>query len=748
MIRDQFPNNTIPVSQFDPVAVKVQNLIPRATNGNLPTSNFIGPYRSDRVTTIPSFKIDQSLGSRSKISFYFSDTVTGSQYSPTLGASDGLPVPITAAIGTFDVARTYRLNFEQTLTPRLLLHLGVGFQDNTFNDNAPVLDYDAERDLGLKGATVKRMFPAFTGLSNAQGGVKNLGPGTNRNLFYAKPTANASVTWVKSNHTYKFGAEMKIEGSPGILYAGTNGAYAFSADQTSLPSTQGQNLSGGVVGSPYASFLLGAVSSGSISYPVVLRAGKSQWGGFAQDTWKITRKLTLDYGLRYDFSTYLREQYGRFANFSPTTPNPTAGGQPGAVNFDGYGPGHCNCDLAKNYPWAFGPRLGMAFQINSKTVFRAGWGLVYSGTADANAVNQQASGSTPFTSSAFAQPAMLLRNGIPITPRPWPNFDPGQYPLAGQINSPQVAIDQNSGRPARQNQWSVGLQREIFRDLVVEAAYVANRGVWWTAPGLIDVNAGRPEILAKYGLNLNNADDRALLNSRLDSPMALARGFNKPPYTGFPTSLTVAQALRPFPQFGTITYFWSPLGKTWYDSLQAKATQRFSHGLSLTSVFTWQKNLTLGNDRNPTAGSTGNASFNDVFNRDQNKYFSSFDQTYVFNISGTYTVPKFKIGSGFAGSAASWAVRDWTITSLVAYATGLPIKAPAGPKSACQPVVPLHLRKSRAGAATFYAGPELPLLRSQQDLRPESQGVGGPRSRPIRHFGGFLWGLPIPAASG
>jgi hypothetical protein len=310
-------------------------------------------------------------------------------------------------------------------------------------------------------------------------------------------------------------------------------------------------------------------------------------------------------------------------------------------------------------------------------VFRAGWGLVYSGTADANAINQQASGSTPFTSSAFAQPAMLLRNGIPITPRPWPNFDPGQYPLAGQINSPQVAIDQNSGRPARQNQWSVGLQREIFRDLVVEAAYVGNRGVWWTAPGLIDVNAGRPEILAKYGLNLNNADDRALLNSRLDSPMALARGFNKPPYTGFPTSLTVAQALRPFPQFGTITYFWSPLGKTWYDSLQAKATQRFSHGLSLTSVFTWQKNLTLGNDRNPTAGSTGNASFNDVFNRDQNKYFSSFDQTYVFNISGTYTVPKFKIGSGFAGSAASWAVRDWTITSLVAYATGLPIKAPA-----------------------------------------------------------------------
>src|SRR6202040_4211964 len=114
------------------------------------------------------------------------------------------------------------------------------------------------------------------------------------------------------------------------------------------------------------SFLLGLVNNGNIAYPVELRHGKNQTGLYVQDSWKITRRLTFDYGLRYDYSTYLREQYGRAPFFSRTAPNPTVGGIPGAVIFDGSGDGHCNCSLAKNYPWAFGPRLGFAYQLNTK----------------------------------------------------------------------------------------------------------------------------------------------------------------------------------------------------------------------------------------------------------------------------------------------------------------------------------------------------------------------------------------------
>src|ERR1700736_2102156 len=104
---------------------------------------------------------------------------------------------------------------------------------------------------------------------------------------------------------------------------------------------------------------------------------------------------------------------------------------------------------------------------------------------------------------------------------------------------------------------------------------------------------------------------------------------NQAPYPGFPLGSTVAQSLRPFPQFSSVQTLWSPLGKTWYDSLQAKVIKRFSYGLSFTSVFTWQKQLTMAADSQPGNLSLGGAVVNDVFNRQNNKYLSSFDQPFL-----------------------------------------------------------------------------------------------------------------------
>jgi hypothetical protein len=674
VVRDPFANNFIPATQRDPVALRVQALIPQPTNSGL-INNFLPAYQSDRVTGIPAFKIDQQIGSKGKLSFYWSRTGTSSQYSPTLGASDGLPIPITSAIGSFITSRLYRLNYEHSLTPRLLLHFGAGFQDVVFDDHGPIAFYDAEKELGLKGQTTARMFPSFQNMTNAQGGMKNMGPGSNRNLFYAKPTSNASATWVQNNHTYKGGAEMRIEAYPGTLYTATNGIYSFNAAESGLPSTNGQNLQGGSVGFPYASFMLGMVDSGQISNPTTTRPVKSQWGIFVQDTWKITRKFTLDYGIRWDYSTYIKDDRGRWANFSRTAPNPTAGGQPGAVIFEGSGPGRCNCSFAHNYPYAVAPRLGAAYQINSKTVLRLGLGIVYGGTADSNGAVSRISTPSPFSSPAFGQAAMTLRNGVPITPAPWPNYNPGQFPFPGSLNPPTIAVDQNGGRPGRQYQWSIGLQREIKRDLVVEASYVGNRGVWWNAPALIDLNAVTPEMLARRGLDINNAADRALLTGRTDAPAAIARGF-RAPYTGFPTATPLAQSLRPFPQYTSFVTLWSPLGKTWYDSLQMKATQRFSHGLSFISTFSWQKELTMGAEGNVIAGATGGAVVNDVFNRQNNKYISQYNRPFVFSLSANYEIPKFN-----TNKILSWSVRDWTIGAFLQYGSGLPIQAPAAQNS-------------------------------------------------------------------
>jgi len=561
----------------------------------------------------------------------------------------------------------------------MLLHLGGGYMQNHFENGGMTTDYDAEKELGLKGATVKKYFPVFRAMCQepafgsgsfgclGQGGLQIIGPagsgGTNRLSSYEnylqKPTSMANLTWVKSNHTYKFGAEFRTEGYITIPFTGQNGNYAFSQSETGLPAASSLPLSN-QPGFAYASFLLGRVDNVTVASPNErTRVGKQLWGFYAQDTWKVTPKLSLDYGLRYDYGTYLKEQYGRAPNLGINVPNPKAGGLLGGVIFEAT----CNCDFAKNYPYAFGPRFGVAYRINSKTVFRGGWGLVYATTPNTAATSAQYS-VISVGSPAPGEPVMILKDGVPSNIySAWPDFSPGLYPQTAALLSPAPTyIDQNAGRPARQNQWSLGIQREITSNLMVEASYVGNRGAWWPST-LSSLNLITPAILAKRGLSLSNAADVTLLGQRLNSPTAISRGFGTAPFPGFPLTATVAQSLRPYPQFNAnIVADAAPVGNTWYDALQVKVTKRTSYGFAATSSFTWSKSMGLGVD----------AGTNNVLDRASNRSISSFDQPIVWATSLLYTVPKFNINK-----IASWAIRDWQIGAFLQYGSGLPIAAPA-----------------------------------------------------------------------
>jgi hypothetical protein len=696
VVRTPFPNNTIPKSMMDPTAAIIQNMIP------LPNSpgvfNYTAPgYSNFRHTTIPSIKVDELISAKVKLSGYYSATKT---FSPQ---NNGFTEPYTALQPQNALSQTIRLNLDTTLSPTLLLHLGAGYLHTSNPQTAP--NYD-QKQLFPNGIpfTASNFFPYMAGMYSTNGGGWSGGGGfpsvTNTGVAFTltpeandyKPTFNANLTWVKGNHTYKLGATALFEGIQSVNASRADGQFAFAQQQTADPWQNGQPFANvASSGFGYASFFLGATNSVSTAAPADVRLGTHSYGIYIQDSWKITRKLTFDYGLRWDYAILWKEQYGRMQNAAFTQPNTLIGGRLGTVEYQAT----CHCNYANAYPYALGPHVGVAYQITPKTVFRAGGAISYAAVADQAGLNSSAGDFYTIPASAYGASAGRLQYGDPLGPgnpygNPvvhWPNFSP-QYPVPaapGVIppSSPFVSIAPNTGRLPRTFQWSIGFQREITSNLVVDAAYVGNRGAWWVSPLLssVNYNALTPEQLkSQYGLDVTNRADTTLLNTQINSPAVIARfPFLANPnnvYPGFPSTQTLLQALRPYPQWNGIPPFLGPPdGNTWYDSLQVKVTKRFSHGLSGQVAYTWQKELTNGTNSNTSYVTPSPPLINDVFNKSLDKQISGFSVPQELIIAFNYTTPKVELNVT-GGKALSWLARDWTIGGVLRYQSGVILQSP------------------------------------------------------------------------
>lgn len=665
IVRDPFNGNIVPASRLDPVALRIQALLPLPDlAGNI--NNWNQNLTGYKVSATPSIKLDHSFSAGSKVSFFLQKA-----WNHTINNGlDGLPSPITAVRDQRTYSYTSRLNYDHSITPRVLLHTGAGFLRFLNPDASPsdVLEYDALTNLGFRGSSTGGGFPRITGMSNALGGgMFNIGP-TNANYYWVgKLTVPLSVTYVRNNHTYKIGTEYRLESYTDRNTRGASGVLAFGAGQTALPYLQTTTIAGGSIGFPYASFLLGQVSTATVNAPQDPQWRNGRWGLFAQDTWKVTRKLTLDIGVRWDYQDQGHEIHYRNSMFGPTIANPAAGGLPGGMVYEGYGQGRCNCNFTEPYPYAIGPRFGFAYQIDKKTVIRGGWGIVYGNLPTYQYFTNSAIlgvgfDQLVFDAPGFGEAAISLQGGM-VYNRADLNrvsLDPGLRPSTGQLNSPNYYLDPNGGRPGRIHQISINLQREVSRNLVVEAAYVANRGVWLIgANGLGSLNFFSDDRLKAVGLDRSLAADRAILASNINSPAAVARGFRRP-YPSFPANATVAQSLRPYPQFnGALQPTWAPLGNSWYDSLQAKVTKRYSHGLDFTAAFTWSKELATG---------TG---ANDILNRRNQKSIVSTSQPLIFVLGLNYETPRWG-----PNKFVKAVVGNWLASGILRYASGMPIPVP------------------------------------------------------------------------
>jgi hypothetical protein len=283
----------------------------------------------------------------------------------------------------------------------------------------------------------------------------------------------------------------------------------------------------------------------------------------------------------------------------------------------------------------------------------------------------------------ISSPGSIVAPVFPVT-------DPNRYPALGTIGGapgvPNVVMqDANQNRPPRANQFSFGIQREISKSFVIEASYIGNRVVW-LAGQLGNLSRTSPQQYAAYGLfpypgtgpcsagggvcasaTYNNNNDRVLLGTPISSTAviqnAAAHGItNLLPYSGFPTSSTLQSVLYPFPQFGALNPIGSATGNSKYDSLQMKATKRFSHGLQAGGAFTWAKGF-------------NRATRQDFFNPDSSVWALQQIPARVLTFNFTYTTPK----AAFLNKIENAITQGWQIGGYATYQSGIYLTPPASP---------------------------------------------------------------------
>ena len=663
--------NVIPPDRLSEVALRTTALLPPTDYSGYVNNYYDRSYQPTSDNT-ESVKIDHTITDKQHLSGALWEVRGNTEIN---GPVAGVLNP--GYRNTPTVAAGFRLNHTYTISPTLLNHVGFGYSTTTPTWSHWSTDPRLGNEV-LKIPGIPLDAHGYPNLSySGAGGYPGLGNANNQGV---DPTLmqhwswGDDVTWVKGRHQIKFGGVyniQKFETGDHRLEAGT---FTFTSLSTSQPN-DAANF--GTWGNSYASFLLGEVNfSQRAIQPPIHYFTDQLLALYAQDSIKVTPRMTLTLGLRYEYPVYATERNGNMSYLSLTAPNEAAGGLPGALIFLGNGPGRTGTfNMFGHYNVGFSPRLGLAYQINNKTVMRMGYGVFRLNpvVGRLNQANWWSNGFGAFPSfSSLDQgitPAFYLDSGFPAVDITLPDIDPTQL-----NNGPIAYINSSANKPATTQSWSVGIQRELPYNILLDAAYVGSNttGIWG---GMENLNQVYPSWLS-LGDELN-ANISCLGDGTC--PNAVAAGVHSP-YPGF--SANVAQALRPYPQYTSIYDMYQPTSYNTYNSLQVRLQKRYSNGLSFLGAYTLSKNIgaASGDAFGDIAGGGG---FNamDTFNRKIEKALLSYDQTHVFVFSWSYGLP-FGRGKRFlsnVNSVVNHVVGGWQINSIETYRSSTPLAIGGGP---------------------------------------------------------------------
>jgi len=664
-IRDPFPGNKIPANRINPIAFKILNQIyplPNVTNQRL--NDFVN------TTNLGHYDYDAELG-RIDHQFSPSSKMFASfwhNHRDELRSNNGLQ-GTPANQGNWPQTRINYgaiIDFVHALNAETLLNVRAGytrFEEDASQDEPKAFDRSTLGFTNLPGQYLPRVdLNQYTGIGV---GSQSSSPANTVSL-------QSNLTRVFSHHTLKVGGEYRNIRTNNSSTGDSNGIFTFTRDFTRADPNTADNASGNAV----ASMLLGYPNSASVG------AGNSratQWhyiAGFLQDDFRVNRKLTLNLGLRWDFESPVTDRYNRIVRgFDYGAPSPVAAQVKNA-------PGAANCPACANLTGGllyagvngvprglfepeygnFQPRAGFAFALNDKTVVRGGYGLYYSPTG-AQGPQDGFFVSTPYFAYDVTGKVGTPELGLNTFQNPFPGGlarAPGAADGLSTLLGRGVSFDDPTRKIPSIQQWNIGFQREIGRNLIVDIAYVGSH-----QRNLQSYHGGGSSSETGVLINEISADDLAKGAVYLQQTVANPFAGLLPGTSRNSATIQRQELLRPYPQFGGITKNQNNVGTGDFKALQVRIEKRLSHGLSFLSSYELSR-------------STEDIDFLDPRDTKPSHSLTGYDRTHHWVLSGIWELP-FGQGRKFGGSSKGLAqalIGGWTTVWTLTMESGVPLGQP------------------------------------------------------------------------
>ncbi|MGA2572039.1 MAG: TonB-dependent receptor [Terracidiphilus sp.] len=682
--------NVIPQGRISPAAQTICSHIP-APDPDLVAlyGGVSNNYHSRSAPTWPYFntytpliKLDHSFSDKEKLSISYTNQIrhriiVGSGYSasPAWGAKGTNPLD-----DYYDqLANSWkvRINVDSVITPALLNHFTLS-ADRYLNLGPNGTDGQGwDGKLGITGMPADNgAFPAIT-FSGGNQSPTGFQRAYEENWHEMRYTLDENLSWTHGKHAFKFGAEIGSNREIRFIKPGVAGSFQFNSLSTSDSASDSAN------GSSFASFMLGAVNTASAYIPLEADYRYNHTGIFAQDDWHMTPKLTVSYGIRWDYMPPYSESHNYQTAFVSDITNPGAGNLPGALAFAGSGTGKYGKPFQDTFHGGWAPRLGLAYQINQKTMVRASSGIYYANSG--NVVPFLDTGASGYS----ATPSFQSGDGGFTPLYYWNQVAGTTYPTGTTFTFPQNFqkppainpsflngqninyIPRNGDRLPQTVNWVLDIEREVAHNLALDVMYIGS-----------------------HSTHLGLSGSASLRNYVPKSDLSMSFGLLAPctstacaqyPYAGFASQLgssaTVAQALRPYPQYLLVNTdaVLLPEGKSHYDSMQIKLTKRMSYGLSGLAFFTWSKNLT--NDAGGVGSTTYASSFGSILQYPGQNPVTIDPQNpaAILGASFSYELPfgKGRMLMKTAPAAVDAVLGGWTVSGSFRYTSGAALQIEA-----------------------------------------------------------------------